>query len=160
MTIQTIDTVTPTVGLKPAGNIINANFTNAAHAASYEVGTAAGQIPRNSDLPTFGNAAQADTGTATGQIPTADDLGIVGETNYTSGNYEPGTFSGLNVAQMCRVVTGTISAGASTDGSNLRGAYGDSSGVLQAGVAMSGTWLNVAGVGLASNEFGLFVRTS
>ena len=54
MTIQTIDTVTPTVGLKPAANIINSNFTNAAHAASYEVGTAADEIPRNSDLALSG----------------------------------------------------------------------------------------------------------
>lgn len=136
MTIQLIDVVTPDIGLKTVGDKLNNNFSNAAHAASYEVGT------------------------ATGQIPTADDLGIVGKTNYTSGNYEPSSFSGLNVAQMCRVVTGTISAGASTDGSNLRGAYGNSAGVLQAGIAMTGTWLNVAGVGLATDEFGLFVRTS
>ena len=113
MTIQLIDVVTPDIGLKTVGDKLNNNFSNVAHAASYEVGTATGQIPRNSDLGTaaqvdtgtaagevptnadLGTASTKDTGTASGQIPTADDLGVVGETNYTSGNVNLYEFGGV-----------------------------------------------------------------
>jgi len=54
MTIQLIDVVTPDIGLKTVGDKLNNNFSNVAHAASYEVGAGAGQVPRNSDLALSG----------------------------------------------------------------------------------------------------------
>lgn len=110
MTIQLIDVVTPDIGLKTVGDKLNNNFSNVAHAASYEVGTGAGQIPRNSDL---GTASTKDTGTATGQIPTADQLSMVGETvNYTGANLNPNVFGGLAAGDflMSGVATSTTNA--------------------------------------------------
>lgn len=57
---------------RTAGEIINANFTDTANAASKLVGT------------------------ATGQIPTADDLSMVAASaNYTSNNLNPNVFGGI-----------------------------------------------------------------
>lgn len=99
--------------LREGGDKINQNFTDPSNAASYEVGTEAGQIPRNSELGTaaqantgtaagevptngdLGTASTKNTGTATGQIPTADQLNMVGETNYTTGNLNLYEFGGV-----------------------------------------------------------------
>lgn len=92
MTINTIDTTTPTIGLKAGADILNNNFTNTAHAASYEVGSGAGQIPRNDDLPTFGTAAEVDTGTGAADVPTNANLSasIAGAATFSGDVY---TFS-------------------------------------------------------------------
>ena len=72
MTINTIDTTTPLVGLKAGAEVYNANFTDANNAASKEVGTLPAQVPTNADL---GTASLADIGTAAGNVPTNGDLG-------------------------------------------------------------------------------------
>lgn len=54
-------------------------------------GTGETQTWRYIDL---GDAASRDVGTATGQIPDADDLGVVGNTNYHSGNMNADSFGG------------------------------------------------------------------
>ena len=161
MTIQLIDTVTPDVGLKTVADKLNANFTNADHAASKLVGTASGEIPTNADLPTFGTAATADTGLATGNVPTADQLSMVGETvNYTGANYQPEITQGLGVVRIMRNLSGgTVSELGSVAGSSLQfvkwsGAFA----VVPTGVVGLGTWKNVSSVGVGSTEYGMFVR--
>lgn len=90
MTINTIDTTTPLVGLKAGAEVYNANFTDANNAASKEVGTLPDNVPTNADLPTFGTAAGKDTGTASGQIPLNSDLPVFG----TAATKNTGTASG------------------------------------------------------------------
>lgn len=72
MTVNTIDTTTPLVGLKAGAEVYNANFTDSNNAASKEVGILPDQVPTNSDL---GTASTKDTGTASGEIPLNSDLG-------------------------------------------------------------------------------------
>jgi hypothetical protein len=72
-------------------------FTNLTFgtAAYVDVGTAADQVPLNSDL---GSSSLVDTGLLTGNVPTADQLSMVGQTvNFTAGNLNPNVFGG-NVA--------------------------------------------------------------
>jgi len=68
-------------------------------AQARDTGTGADQVPTNGDLPTFGTAATKDTGTDSGQVPTADDLGVVGKTNYHSGNLNVVEFGGVAAGQ-------------------------------------------------------------
>ena len=84
MTINTIDTTTPLVGLKAGAEVYNANFTDSNNAASKEVGTLSDQVPTNANL---GTASLVDTGTAAGNVPTNGDLG-------TASTKDTGTSSG------------------------------------------------------------------
>ena len=69
-------------GLRTAMTKVNNNFSNSSHAASKSVGT------------------------ATGEIPTADDLGVVGETNWASGNLDIEGVLGLGVSAVFKNVSG------------------------------------------------------
>lgn len=74
MTVNTVDTSTPLVGLKAGAEVYNANFTDSNNAASKEVGTLPDNVPTNADLPTFGTAASANTGTGSSDVPLNSDL--------------------------------------------------------------------------------------
>lgn len=67
MTVNTVDTSTPLVGLKAGAEVYNANFTDSNNAASKEVGTLPDNVPTNADL---GSSSLLDTGTAAGEVPT------------------------------------------------------------------------------------------
>lgn len=126
-------------------------------AASRDVGTAPDQIPLNSGL---GSASLADTGTATGEIPTADILFVVGETNWSTGNYQPETLGGLGVPQIMGNASGiTITANSTVLGSALVTAV-FLSGVISGDSFVSGSWLSLSDNPLMNGNFGMFVRTA
>lgn len=142
MTIQSIN-----IGVSPndntgddprtVGGKINANFTNPDHAASREVGT------------------------SSGNIPDADALGIVGNTNFTSGNLQLGLYDGLGVRmKMKNKSGGVIGNGAIIAGSQIVSYFIDASGASQESQMPSGSWQNVSGSGVGSNNGAEFLRVS
>jgi hypothetical protein len=130
-------------------------------ASLVDTGTAAGEVPLNSNL---GTASLVSTGLLTGNVPTADQLSMVGETvNYTGANFQPTTPYGLNT----RVYLFNNSGSNITNGSLV------SAGVLEIGEfnsggafvnkfasPASGNYINVNGSTLSAGEGGLFAKES
>lgn len=114
----------------------------------------------NNNFGSSANAASKLVGTATGEVPTADDLFVVGETNWSTANYQPETnLNGLGVVRLMKNLSGgIITSGATIAGSMLSGTYLDASGAGQGGIASTGTWINVSGLNLSANLHGSFVR--
>lgn len=142
MTIQTIN-----IGVSPndntgddprtAGQKLNSNFTTTTHAASRDVGT------------------------STGNIPDADALGVVGQTNWHSGNVQINTILGNGVwRMMINNSGGLISDGSIVAGSAISIGYVGPGGALLGGNSPVGSWQCVHGASLGSGFGGNFLRVS
>lgn len=132
-------------------------------AATKNTGTGAGDVPLNSDLPTFGTAAAADTGLLTGNVPTADELNMVGETvNYTGANYQPTTINGIGVPQLMKNNSGgSVASGTTVAGTSLLHFYVNGSGaLLDLGIASNGTWKLISPFSNANGLGAMYVKIS
>ena len=126
---------------------------------SVDTGTATGETPLNSQL---GSASTKNAGTATGEIPTADDLLVVGETNFSTSNYQPTEIAGLNSKRLMKNVSGlTISRTQIVAASSLNYCIVSTSGAVigTAQTAVAGTWKQTDGGDTINNAFGYFTRT-
>ncbi|MEH6451344.1 MAG: hypothetical protein V7765_21965, partial [Oleispira sp.] len=107
------------------------------------------------------NAASKLVGTDTGQVPTADDLGVVGETNFTTANYQPEIVTGIGVVRFMKNASGV----AITDLQTVPGSALDPYDISVAGVMVGdaagvvpGTWKNLRGGTVSADVGSLFVR--
>jgi len=115
----------------------------------------------NSNFTTASHAASRDVGTATGEIPTADDLGIIGNVNWNSGNLQPeGGLSSLQIPKLFRKVGGgSVAAGATVSGGDLRRFFVDAAGNISTNADVPvGTYRNTSGREVLNLEYDYFVR--
>ena len=144
MAITDIDTVTPTVGLKAAADIINGNMNDVTNAAAALVQTSA-------------------TDATAGRVLTTDRAGAVDSPIFNDNNYQPFNTDGLGVKLIMRNVSGvTRTKGQSSiPGSSLRHTYFNASGVLVAATASDGLWTCTSeAVDIADDNYGYFTKNS
>ena len=115
----------------------------------------------NNNFGSSANAASKLVGTDTGQVPTADDLGVVGETNWSSGNLQKDTPLGVGVWRLMINNSGaTIGSGAVVPGSSLLTGFINTVGAVLGSGVPTGTWRNVQGNSLTDGFGGYFVKDS
>lgn len=146
-------------------DIVN-NYTNEqlGSAAYKDSGTASDETPLNSDLGTMAlvdkQASPADT--TAGRGLTTDTTHVAAGVLYTEANYQPDKDDGLNSPRWMKNISGgSHTFDVSYPAAQLQWAYATTSGVVTGSGATSpaGTWKQITGRTLASNEFGLYVRT-
>ena len=145
-------------------------------AASRNTGTAADQIPLNSDLPasaksgdyndlnnlpTLGTAAAKDTGLNSGDILTPEGAGLDGgEINLTTGNRAVGDRDKIGSRLLCGNISGgPIAPLGDVAGSDLGVAYFPSSTITTSGT-LSGTWRNMTFANINNGGRGDFEKIS
>lgn len=124
-------------GLRTGMGKVNNNFSNATHAASKLVGTAAGEIPLSEDV--FLND---------------------GNTNTTSANYQSGVTGGIGTIILALNNTGGgIADQQSIAGSLLRRVFFNNSNIMAvSSVVLTGTWRCVADEGMPDQFTTFFSR--
>lgn len=111
------------------------------------------------------------TGTGTvGRLPKGTDTNILTQASglpswaAPASTYSPPTSSTFPVGYtgLFQSSAASVSNGSTTAGSNLKTAIANSSGVvgISGASTQSGTWQNVSGSSVTSNNFGVFVRTA
>lgn len=101
-----------------------------------------------------GTAGKILTMNAGATAPEWADAPSSGQPVPTSSTFAVGTLA------LCQVVTGTITDGSTTAGSNLRLLGLDSSGGINASATQTGTWKNISGSNIGTSSTGYFVRTA
>ena len=113
----------------------------------------------NNNFGSSANAASKLVGTATGEIPTADELGVVGETNWASGNLDLYGDVGIGTIALLQNTSGlSILDNQSVGAGDLSHTLFDASSTLIAsGKPISGTWKATHG-GFSNGAFRAMTR--
>lgn len=138
-----------------AGSGLNQTFRHVrlGEAGSVDTGTASDEVPLNSDLTDV--LRDSDIGQTVAGLSTP--LAI----NTDSGNFNNSVFEGVNSRMfIINNSGGNIANNAVVAGSSLRLAFSNTSGVILGGAALTGTYRNVTGQTLATNEGGTFVKVT